>query len=79
MDKSVTEQDVVYICFADSETGKSAVAFFKLLHHPKVKMHLDLKLGSHIPEYFCQIKVTPSSAQEIALFVWSLKMKINEF
>ena len=43
MDKSVTEQDVVYVPFADSETGKSAVAFFELLHYPKVKMHLDLK------------------------------------
>ena len=43
MDKSVTEQDVVYVPFADSETAKSAVASFELLHHPKVKMHLDLK------------------------------------
>ena len=43
MEKSVTEQEGVYVAFADPEMEKSAPAFFELLHHPKVKMHLDLR------------------------------------
>ena len=30
-DKSVTEQEVVYVAFADPETGKATLAFFEVV------------------------------------------------
>ena len=30
-DKSVTEQEVVYVAFADAETGKATLAFFEVV------------------------------------------------
>ena len=39
-----------------------------------------LKSDSHVPEKFSQIKIIPSLVQKkYHLFVWYLKMKINEF
>ena len=40
-----------------------------------------LKSDSHDPENVCQIKIFPSLVQKkyYHLFVWCLKMKVNEF
>ena len=40
-----------------------------------------LKSDSHVPEHFCQIKNFPHPCLKKYhhLFVWCLKMKINEF
>ena len=40
-----------------------------------------LKSDSHVSKNFCQVKISPSLFRKniINLFVWSLKLKINEF
>ena len=42
MDKSVTEQEVMWLLLIQKQESE-LLRFSKLFHHPKVKMHLDLR------------------------------------